>query len=188
MAPRHRSFQAAPSASEAPQAAATTTILVAGHYSMHTRPAPSRSDRADEMPALPSDHNHLRSGMLMDVVPPGKGNTPEGRLLRQHARMLTDHLERLSIEVTELHRLLIVRLGRMALQIARLEQRLDEGRLPDSELRQYHYLSNHYLAVLRELTLRPPRLKSNQELAAEPAEPAAGPVRALADILAEMPE
>jgi hypothetical protein len=140
------------------------------------------------MPALPSDHNHLRSGMLMDVVPAGKGNTLEGRLLREHARMLTDHLERLGIELTELHRLLIVRLGRMALQIARLEQRLDEGRLPDSEQRQYHYLSNHYLAVLRELTLRPPRLKSNQELAAEPAEPAAGPVRALADILAEMPE
>ena len=69
------------------------------------------------MPALPSDHNHLRSGMLMDVVPPGKGNALEGRLLREHARMLTDHLERLSIEVTELHRLLIVRLGNRLSQI-----------------------------------------------------------------------
>jgi len=129
------------------------------------------------------DHSHLRSGALMTVVPPGKGNTLEGRILREHARMLTDHIERQGIEVTELHRLLIVRLGRMALQITLLERRLDDGGLPENELRQYQNLNNHYVAILRELTLRPPRVRTKPEESSESGE---SPGPSIYDLLAEM--
>ena len=129
------------------------------------------------------DHSHLRSGALMTVVPPGKGNTLEGRILREHARMLTDHLERQGVELTELHRVLIIRLGRMALQLALLERRLDDGGLSENDLRQYQNLNNHYVAILRELTLRPPRVRAKSGEASEPAE-SLGP--SIYDLLAEM--
>jgi hypothetical protein len=116
------------------------------------------------MADLPRDHSHLRSGALMDIAPPGKGNSLEGRLLREHARVVFSHLERSGIEPTELHRLLVVRLGRVALQITLFERRLDKGELTADELRQYHTLNSNYLNVLRELALRPPRTQSRRSM------------------------
>src|SRR3954447_2453087 len=85
------------------------------------------------------DRRHLRSAMVADAVPRGLGNTAAGRLLREHERIISAHLERAGIKVTELTRILTARLGRIAPQI---ERRLDTGcKLGETELRIYRNLS-----------------------------------------------
>ncbi len=79
-------------------------------------------------------------------------------------------------------------MGRIALQIAELERRLDkEGKLSETEFRIYTSLSGQYTGVVRELVLH--RHKHGRLLPPEPPldEPADQP-SSLADILAEMPE
>jgi hypothetical protein len=133
-------------------------------------------------------HRHLRSATLADVVPRGLGNTAAGRLLREHERIISAHFERAGIEMTELVRILATRLGRIALQIAELERRLDrEGKLSEGELRIYGSLSAQYTGIVRELVLHPHKHRRPQSPELPSDEPDDRP-SPLADILAEMPE
>jgi hypothetical protein len=130
----------------------------------------------------------LRSATLADIVPRGLGNTTAGRLLREHERTISSHFERAGIEMTELARILSARLGRIALQIAELERRLDkEGKFSETELRIYTNLSGQYTGIVRELVLH--RHKHGRPAPPEPPldDPADQP-SSLAEILAEMPE
>src|SRR5215207_4803935 len=132
-------------------------------------------------------HRHLRSAALADVVPRGLGNTAAGRFLREHERIISAHFERAGIEVTEFARILIARLGRIALQIAEIERRLDrEGKLSETELRIYGSLSGQYTGVIRELVLHPHKHRRLQ--APEPSDEPDDRPSPLAEILAEMPE
>ena len=134
------------------------------------------------------DQRHLRSATLADAVPRGLGNTAAGRLLREHERIISAHLDRAGIEVTELTRILTARLGRIALQISEFERRLDAGgKLSESEFRICTNLSSQYTGIIRELVLhrhKHPRASSADQ---RPPDIADRP-SSLADILAEMPE
>ena len=134
------------------------------------------------------DHSHLRSATLSDVVPRGLGNTAAGRFLREHERIISAHFTDAGTEMTELTRILIARLGRIAWQIAELERRLDkDGKLADYELRVYTSLSGQYTGVIRELVLR--RHKPSRARGVTSSEASGGSADhrlSLTDILAEM--
>jgi hypothetical protein len=140
------------------------------------------------MAGLARDHTHLRSATLSDIVPRGLGNTAAGRLLREHERIIAHHFERAGIEMTELARILAARLGRIALQIAELERRLDkEGKLAETEFRIYTSLSGQYTGIVRELVLH--RHKYGRPASPEPPlDETANQPSSLAAILAEMSE
>jgi hypothetical protein len=140
------------------------------------------------MAGIARDHRHLRSAALADVVPRGLGNTAAGRLLREHERIISSHFERAGIEMTELVRILAARLGRIALQIAELERRLDrEGKLDEGEARIYASLISQYTGIMRELVLHPHKHRRPQAPEPPSDDPGDRP-SPLADILAEMQE
>jgi len=134
-----------------------------------------------------ADRGHLRSAALADAVPRGLGNTAAGRFLREHDRIISGHLEHAGIEITELTRILSTRLGRIALQIAEFERRLDrDGKLCETELRIYTNLCSQYTGIIRELVLH--RHKHRRGSSPDQVSGDAVDRPSLGDILAEMPD
>ena len=109
------------------------------------------SDPALATPDARPRPGHLRSGRLMDLVPPGQGNTWQARFLKEHARIVAEYLEQTGVEISDLHRLMVVRLARLALQVHLFEQGYDQGRLTNRERDMYLSLQREHLGALREL-------------------------------------